>query len=143
MYDNPTIQEFKDYFYRDFPYSTDPDAGVLDQDIGKAFGQTNININPGLFADQQSYTIGYLLLAAHWLVYDLRMASGVSGGPLTWATQSKSVGSVAESFAIPQRILDNPELMALTSTMYGGKYIVLILPLLSGAMFITYGSTRP
>lgn len=143
MFLNPTVQDFKDYFYRDFPYGTDMETSVLDQDIAKAFGQTNFNFNPGLFADQSAYDIGYLLLAAHYLVIDLRMSSQGLSGKYSWTTQSKSVGSVSESYAIPQRILDNPDMAMLAQTPYGAKFLQLILPQLAGQMFNAFGSTRP
>jgi hypothetical protein len=143
-FNNPTVAEFKDYWYRDFPYGTDPDTSVLDKDITKAFGQTNVNINQNLFSNQEDYTIGYMLLAAHYLVIDLQMASqGVSGGGFSWLTTSKSVGSVSEGFQIPQRILDDPNMAMLSQTLYGAQYLQLLLPRLTGNMFNVYGSTRP
>lgn len=142
-YTNPDVQAFKDYFYRDFPYGTDPETSVLDQDIQKAYGQTNINISEAIWSNQAEYTIGYLLLAAHWLVIDLRMASQGIAGAYSWVTTSKSVGSVSESFQIPQRILDNPEMAQLAQTNYGAKYLQLLLPRMAGQMFNAYGSTRP
>ncbi len=142
-YDNPTVNTFKEYFFRDFPYGSDPETSVLDQDITKAFGQTNVNINQGLFSSQTDYSIGYLLLAAHFLVIDLRMSSQGISGAYSWITTSKSVGSVSTSFQIPQRILDNPEFAMLAQTNYGAKYLQLLLPRLSGQMFSVVGSTRP
>lgn len=141
-YLNPTVQDFKDYFTRDFPYGTDPETSVLDSDIVKAYGQTNINFNPDLFANQESYTVGYLLMAAHWLVVDLRMSSQGISGAYSWIVQSKSVGSVSESFAIPQRILDNPEWAMLAQTNYGAKFLQLMIPQMSGQIFSVFGGTR-
>ncbi len=142
-YNNPSIADFKAYFTRDFPYGTDPETSVLDSDIAKAFGQTNIGINPALFSDQSAYTTGYLLLSAHWLVIDLRMASQGINGQFSFLESSKSVGSVSQSFAIPQRILDDPYMAMLAKTNYGAKYLQLLLPQLAGQMFIAYGGTRP
>ncbi len=142
-YQNPSVADFKAYFTRDFPYGTDTETSVLDADIAKAFGQTNVNINPGLFADQGSYTIAYLLLAAHWLVWDLRASSQGINGQFSFLEQSKSVGSVSQSFAIPERIQADPYMAMLMKTNYGAKYIQLLLPQLAGQMYITHGSTRP
>lgn len=142
-YLNPSVDDFKTYYYRDFPYGTDPETSVLDQDIAKSYGQVNFAINPGLFSNQENYTLGYLLLAAHWLVIDLRMASQGIAGKYSWLTTSKSVGSVSESFQIPQRILDNPELAQLSQTNYGAKYLQLLLPNLTGQMFNVFGRTLP
>lgn len=140
---NPTIDEFKAYWSRDFPYSNNPAEGVTDNDINKAFSQTNVNINPALFANQGQYQIGYLLLAAHYLVTDLRMASQGLNGQYNWAEQSKSVGSVSQSFAIPPKILENPYFAMLARTNYGAKYLELLMPQLAGAMFPVFGRTLP
>lgn len=142
-YNNPTIAEFKAYWFRDFPYGSDPATSVLDADIVKAFGQTNVNLNQNLFSSQEDYTIGYMLLAAHFLVIDLRMASQGIAGAYSWVTTSKSVGSVSEAFQIPERIMNNPEFAMLAQTNYGAKYLQLLLPRLTGQMWNAYGSTRP
>ncbi len=142
-YVNPTVSDFQNYFVRDFPYGIDPNIAVLNSDISKAFGQTNININQALFSSQDSYNIGYLLLSAHYLVVDLRMSSQGINGQYSFLEQSKSVGSVSQSFSIPQRILDNTYLSMLTKTNYGAKYLELILPQLCGQIFNVYGRTSP
>lgn len=139
----PTIAEFKAYFTRDFPYGSDPATSITDADINKAFGQTNFNINQGMFASQGNYQIAYMLLAAHYLVTDIRMSSQGLSGQYNWAEQSKSVGSVSQSFAIPQKILDNPYFSMLARTNYGAKYLELIAPLLAGQVGFVYGRTLP
>lgn len=140
---NPTVPDFKAYFVRDFPYSTDPKVGVTDADIAKAYGQANMNVNPTLFAAQNQYTTGYLLLAAHYLVTDLRMSSQGLNGQYSWVETSKSVGSVSQGFSVPQKILDNPYFAMLSRTNYGAKYLELIIPQLAGAVFPTFGRTLP
>lgn len=142
-YTNPSVADFKAYFTRDFTYSADPSTGVTDADITKAFGQTGFLINQGLFSSQDQYNIGYLLLSAHFLVVDLRMSSQSTQGRFSWAPQSKSVGSVSESFAIPQRILDNPNFSGYGETNYGAKYLLLILPQICGQVFAICGTTLP
>lgn len=143
MYEHPTITEFKAYFTRDFPYGTDPETSILDSDINKAFGQTRININPNMFTSQESFTIGFLLLAAHYLVVDIRMSSQGINGQFAFMEQSKSVGSVSQSFAIPQKILENPYFAMIVKTNYGAKYLELVLPQLAGAIFPVHGRTLP
>jgi hypothetical protein len=140
---NPTVQDFKNYYTRDFPYGTDPTTAVIDADIAKAYGQTNINFSQSLWATQSDYTIGYLLLAAHYLVIDLRMASQGINGRYTWIETSKSVQGVAQGFQIPQRVLDNPEFAMLAQTNYGAKYLNLVLPQLSGQIYSVCGRTLP
>lgn len=142
-YDNPSVADFKTRFYRDFPYGTDQDTSVLDQDITTAFTYVNININQGLFGEQASYSAGYLLLSAHYLVMNLRASSQGLNGQFNFLQNSKSVGSVSEAFGIPQRILDNPDWAILCKTNYGAMFIQLVLPQLAGNMFIAYGRTLP
>jgi hypothetical protein len=140
---NPSTSDFKAQFTRDFPYSTDPNLGVLDSDISSAFVFVNMNMNPDLWPDQPSYNLGYLLLAAHYLVLNLRASSQGLNGQFNWAQNSKAVGSVSEGFQIPERILNNPELMMLTKTNYGAQFLQLVLPQLAGQMFVVAGSTHP
>lgn len=142
-FSNPSVADFKSFFDRDFPYGTDMATSVLDSDITKAFVMTNVNFNPDFFADQGSYNVGYLLLSAHYLVMNLRASSQGMNGQFNFLQNSKAVGQVSEGFAIPQRILDNPEWAILMKTNYGAQYMQLILPQLSGQIFIAYGSTRP
>lgn len=138
---NPDIPTFREYFSRDFPYGTDPDTSVTDADIAKAYGQVNFAINQGLFSKQENYTLGYLWLAAHWLVVDLRASSQGISGRYNWLETSKSVGNVSASYSIPQRILDNPLWAMYSQTSYGAKYLQLLLPGLTGQIFIARGHT--
>lgn len=142
-YSNPTIDDFKNYFTRDFPYGIDPNTSVLDADIGKAFGQVNFALNPALFTSQENYTLGYLWLAAHWLVTDLRASSQGISGQYNWLESSKSVGSVSEGFSIPDRIMQNPLFAMYSKSNYGSKYLQLLLPALTGQVFIAPGRTKP
>lgn len=139
----PTITEFKEYFSLDFPYNADPSLGVTDSSISKAFGEANFGINQDLFSSQERYTIGFLYLAAHYLVTDLRNASQGLKGQYNWAETSKSVGSVSQGFSIPQDIMNNPMFMMYTRTTYGGKYLELLLPGLYGNVGVAYGRTLP
>ena len=140
---NPSIQDFKDFFVRDFPYGIDPQTSIVDGDISKAYQETNINFNQDFWADQTGYTTGYLYLSAHYLVTNIRASSQGIVGQYNFNESSKSVGSVSESFSIPQRILDNPEFSMLTKTNYGAKYLYFVLPQLSGQMFSVHEMTKP
>lgn len=145
---NPSVSEFKQQFFRDFPYQPSPGAidlskYIQDQDIAQAYQETNINFNPELWADQSSFTLGYLLLSAHYLVMNIRASSQGISGQFNWNSTNKSVGSVSEGFQIPQRILDNPEFAMLSQTTYGARFLFLVLPQLSGMIFPVAGSTRP
>jgi hypothetical protein len=128
---NPSVADFQAQFFRDFPYGTDINTTVTDQDIVNAFVCTNVNINQALFQNQGTYTLGYLLLSAHYLVTNLRASSQGINGQYNFLQQGKGAGPVNESFAIPQRILDNPYFSMLTKTNYGAQYLQLLLPQLS------------
>jgi len=140
---NPTVADFKGYFTRDFPYGIDPEVSVLDSDITKAMDMANLNFNQVLWSDQAAFNIGFMYLSAHYLVMDLRYSSQGINGQFNFLESSKSVGSISQSFAIPQRVLDNPDWAVLMKTNYGAQFLQLVLPQLAGQIFISYGSTRP
>lgn len=139
---NPTVADFKAYFTRDFPYGVTPET-VNDSDIQRAIDEAAVFINSELFGAQVNYNIGFLLLSAHNLVMNLRMSSQGLSGQFSWLQQSRSAGSVSESLAIPQRILDNAEYAMLTKTNYGAKFLFMILPQLSGQVYTVRGRTLP
>lgn len=141
-YDNPSVQDFKDYFFRDFPFGTDPNLSVLDADISKAMVQCRSTINAELFGGQEGYSVGYNLLTAHYLVSNLRASSQGINGQYNFLQNSKSVGNVNEAFSIPQMILDNPYWSMFTKTNYGAEYLEMVLPQLIGAGFTAFGPAR-
>jgi len=141
-YTDPTIPDFKAYFSRDFIYGTTSDT-VTDADIQRALDDAGCVINSMLFSSQAKFAVGYLLLAAHCIVMNLRASSQGVNGKHNGLQNSKSVGSVSESFAIPDRILANPEYAYLNETYYGAKFLFLILPQLSGQIFTVKGATQP
>lgn len=142
-YTNPSIDDFKALFDRDFPYGEDINEDVRDADIQRAFDDVDLNLPVALFGSQASYTRGYLLLAAFFLVTNLQTSSQGIDGSYSWLEQSKSAGSVAASYAIPQRILDNPVLSMYAKNSYGAKYLLYILPKLTGQIFVVAGRTKP
>lgn len=142
-YTRPTIQEFKDHFSRDFPYNPDPNLGVTDQDITRAMAEAEASMNESIIPTQSIFNLAFLYLTAHFLVIDLRAASQGVEGSFSWITASKSVGSVSESFAVPQKIQDSPLLSMFTKTNYGAKYLHMLLPYLVGRIFSVCGRTQP
>ncbi len=144
-YINPTVDDFKTYFARAFPFSSDPSEGVTDTDIAQAYQLTNEFINETFFKNQGSYNIGYFNLAAHYLVTAIQVSgaglyvTGAMGGIET----SKSVGSVSQSFQIPEIYLKNPMYASFTGTPYGLRYLQMISPYMIGRMAYVRGSTRP
>lgn len=138
----PSVADFKAHFTRDFPYGS-TDATVQDSDITKALTEAAVNINTALFGTEAMYQLCFLYLAAHYLVMDLRASSQGIAGAFSWLTASKSVGSVSEAFAIPQQILDHPEYSYYAKSNYGAKYLSLVLPRMTGQVFIAHGRTQP
>lgn len=139
----PLPEDFKTYFLRDFPYSSDINAGVTDTDIVNAFNLTNVNWNPAFWSSQQNFNIAYFYLSAHFLCLNLRASSQGINGQYNWIQQSKSVQGVAEGFTIPERISGNPFFAQLTKTNYGAQYFQLVLPYLVAPISIAVGRTRP
>lgn len=137
----PSITDFQNYFARDFPFGSDSTT-VQTADISNALNEMGIYINPLLFQNQASFTLGALRLTAHYLVMNLRASSQGIWGSYPWSTDSKSVGSVSQHSAIPERILNNPMYSMLTQTNYGAQYLYSILPLLCGQMVAVFGGTN-
>lgn len=143
MFQNPSIQDFKNYFSRDFPYGIDPELNIVDQDIANAF-MFCYDINQNLFSTQENYTLGFLLLAAHNLVLSIRQSSqGLSSGFGNWNETSKGVGGINQSFSIPQPIIDNPSFSHFNTTLYGQRYFSLIYNATIGYMYSVEGQTKP
>lgn len=143
MYQNPSVADFKAYFYRDFPYGTDPTIAVLDQDITSAFISASVNIDQTNYDNQGAYSLGFNLLSAHYLVMNLRQSSQGINGQFNFLQASKGAGSINEAFSIPQRILDDPYWSMLSKTNYGAMYLQILLPQLAGNVFTVFGTTLP
>ena len=118
-----------------------PQNYISDDDILRAFAEANVNFNSSLFEKQATAEMIYYYLAAHYLVVDINNAlNGLSIG-FSGLTQSKSVGSVSESYAMPKWVTDSPLFSAYSTTGYGRKYISLIQPYLLGNVFLCRGGT--
>lgn len=109
-----------------------------DSDILEAINEAFVNFNEGLFKDEATAKLVFLYLAAHYLTLDFNIALG---NAQIGITTSKSVGSVSESYSIPNWLLNNPALSTYANTPYGIKYASLIRPYLIGNFFIAKGRT--
>lgn len=184
-----TVDDFKDLFYRDFPFLNTYDnaelynagdrvyyattklfydctvngtTGILptvtanweaasdsvlnyvqDGDITRAFAEAKMNLNQALFSSDENIELGYLYLTAHYLVHDLRAALGGVSGTALFPVTSRSVGSVSESYNIPQAYLDNPILTFYTTSPYGLKFLAMVLPYMVGNVVAVSGGTLP
>lgn len=140
-YLNPTVQDFKNFFVRDFPYGENLETSVTDQDIAKAMLECGQQINQALFTSQENYNLGFLYFSASNLVNNFSASSQGLSSQYNWVTQSKSVGSVSQSSQIPQKILDNPEYSYFSTNGYGVKYLMMIWPFLVAPVFVVPGRT--
>ena len=113
---------------------------VADNDINRAFSEALANFNPNLFPDTDTANLVFYYLSAHYLVIDKTNALNPFGLGFSGFTQSKSVGSVSESYGIPQWMLNDPLLSSFAQTGYGRKYLSLIRPYLIGNIIWTPGA---
>ena len=110
-----------------------------DSDIMNAVNEAAVNFNASLFTDCCTAKLVFLYLTAYYLTVDFQNSmSPMSGGGLV---QSKSVGSVSESYAIPQWMLNNPTLSMYAQNGYGRKYLSMIRPYLVGNIIVSRGRT--
>lgn len=112
---------------------------ISDNDISRAFAEAKINFNPQLFTCE-ARSMMFCYLAAHYLVIDLNNAQNPLALGFMGFTQSKHVGSVSESYGIPQWMLNNSKLSLYAQTGYGRKYLSLIQPYLTGNLICTPGA---
>lgn len=145
-----TVQNFKDEFYRDFTYGDAPDEGdsydpsvVIDRDIEKAISEAEINFNPNLFGDCKTQNLVFSYLVAHYLVSDMQRATEGLNSSGVQIVNSRSIGSVSESYSVPEELINDPVLGQFATTSYGAKYLGLIKPLLIGGVAVYEGATTP
>lgn len=112
---------------------------ITDEDISRAFVEAKINFNPQLFPNCETMRLVFCYLAAHYLVIDLNNAQNPLALGFMGFTQSKHVGSVSESYGIPQWMMSNSKLSLYAQTGYGRKYLSLIQPYLTGNIIYTAG----
>ncbi len=108
-----------------------------DADIENAFKEAYVNFNEGLFGDTDTAKMIFLYLTAHYLTVDFNNALGLNNVGIP---TSKSVGSVSESYTIPQWLNQSAGLSMYATTGYGVKYATLIRPYLIGNVYIAKGS---
>ncbi len=131
----PTVAQFKDQFFRDFPYApasaADDLCFVTDKDIQNAINFANIDFNDSLFG--VNATLIFLYLAAHTLVENLRTSSAGLGSIAKFALQSSAVGGVSQTNSIPSILANDPNYSKYLTTNYGKEYLNLVYPYTVGA----------
>jgi len=121
---------------------------VQDQDITNAFAEAIMLFNQSLITGASSaqsdanQLLAFIYLSAHFLCNDLKAAmNGISGGA-GLPTQGRSVGSVSESYMIPDAYKDNPIYASYLNSSYGLKYLQMILPSMTGNMAAVWGGSQ-
>lgn len=137
-----TVDQFKTWFQRDFPFSTDIEEGITDQDITKAFAEAMFIYNKELF-DENEQSVAFMYLAAHYLVIDLKNSSMGLKGAFNGLMSNKSVGSVSVGYTMPSWIMENPLYSLLAQTPYGVKYLSLVVARSIGNFGVVKGATYP
>lgn len=116
---------------------------VMDGDIEGALFDASYNVSQALFDTEPSFQRAFNYLAAHNLVEKLLASGEGLASQYNWLTASKSIGSLQESFQIPERVSKDPMLSSYSKTRYGAMYLQIISPLLIGACFASYRKTLP
>lgn len=143
----PTPDEFKDFFERDFNFAqaSDPDNldYIRDKDIERAIDEGIIHFNSGLFPSDEATTNVFMYLAAFCLVRNLQNSAKGITSQAKFPISSNSVGSVSVNYSIPERYSKDVYLNSFTQNGYGMRYLELVLPYLVGNVGNVYGGTTP
>lgn len=114
---------------------------ITDDDIIKAMTQA-VQIGNDRFGETCVEKINiYLHLVAFYLVIDIKNSSTGINSSFLGTVQSKHVGDVSESYAIPQWVQDNPMYSMFMQNGYGMKYLSLIAPYLAVTIMFSPGRT--
>ncbi len=112
------------------PSATDGDDTdlklVTNRDIQSAQIMAHQQVAQAMCATQTDFTYSANLLAAHYLCTNIFASSQGLGGAAEWLTASKTVGDVAQTFNIPERITKSPYFALLSKTTYGAQYLSLV-----------------
>lgn len=120
-------------------YNDNEENYISDNDISRAFTEAKMNFNPKLFPKCDGCRMAFLYLSAHYLVIDMNNAQNPFAMGGMGLVASKSVGSVSESYSIPQWILNDKNLGLYAQTGYGRKFLSLVIPRLHGNLIFTKG----
>lgn len=119
----------------------DVNSYITDNDILKAMSQAIIVCNDRFGETDEEKINIYLHIIAFYLVLDLKNAQTGINSSFSGTVQSKHVGDVSESYAIPQWVNDNPMYSIFTQNGYGLKYLSLIAPYLACTIIFSTGRT--
>ena len=116
---------------------------VTDNDIERAWKEALVSFNLELCGTDDDATIIFLYLVAFYLAYDLQLAAGGAFGQVVFPATSVTVGSVSESYYVPQTYLENPVLGFYARNGFGLKYLNMIYPKLIGNVKAVAGWSLP
>lgn len=115
------------------------DNYISDSDITRAFLEASVNFNENLFDTEAVQLMMFYYLTAHYICIDANnVNNGINFGYMGIA-QSRSVGSVSESYSIPAWLINDPMYSMYANTGYGLKYLSLIEPYLTGSFIYVKG----
>lgn len=111
---------------------------VADEDIGFAELEAREGKNEEILTD-----LSYMYLVAFYLCYDLDLATSEASGQVGFVATSKKVGSVSETYMVPQWVEQDPYLSFFARNGFGLKFLSLIRPKLVGNTDVVAGWTLP
>lgn len=112
---------------------------IVDEDITNAYDESCIVFNEALFSSDEDLKKAYLYLTAHNLVGNMNLEGSESNG--MQLLSSRSVGSISESYTLPEWLLKHPVYSNYASTAYGQKYLNMIATKLIGNVVTVEGKT--
>ena len=141
------IEDFKDYYDRDFIYGTDIST-IRDKDIQAALDNAGMLQNTSLWNSSADAKTALYLLSAHCLCKLIDAGGGLAVGDGLKSTGkspigSKGAGGMNISYTLPTSLADDPILSDMMTTGYGKMYLQLLVPKLVGNMLGIYGGTNP
>lgn len=140
------VEKFKERYARDFIFGTGNDT-VTDGDIKNAMRDAAATFNAKLFSVKDG-RLAFLLCAAHYVVFNIQAAGGLSAKPQGLGVENQAQGPIISKGAAgvsasyvepPDRIKSSTILMQFWLTDYGRKYLAMLQPKLAGNVHIVHG----
>ena len=116
---------------------------IQDQDITNAFAEAQTLFNPALFGSDANQKLAYLYLTAHFLCNDMRAASQGIAAAAQFPVAGRTVGSVSETYEVPEAYQKNPNYAFFTTSAYGMKFLQMALPNLIGNTMALTADANP
>jgi hypothetical protein len=142
-----TVDDFKEYFDRDFVFGTGKET-VRESDVQRAIDLAATIFNTSLWDSTAEINSAFMVLTAHCLVKAIEAGGGLEKGLGVASTgsapvSSKSAGSLNVSYALPEEVTSNPILADFLTTGYGRQYLQMLAPRLVGNMASAESDTNP